>query len=64
MHFILIKFYLFRLFGASTLVPFFVFAYFEGKKYSWNFKEMLKPTASWGPQEDADGNKIDRARLH
>lgn len=51
------------LFGAATLVPFFVFAIQQGRKYSWNFKEMLKPTEFWGPQEDKDGNRIDRSQM-
>lgn len=51
------------LFGAVTLVPFFVFAIIEGKKRSWNFKDLLKVTKYWGPQEDSDGNRIDRSRL-
>lgn len=51
------------IFGASTLIPFFVFAFIEGKKYSWNFKDLLKPTKYWGPQEDSEGNRIDRAQL-
>jgi hypothetical protein len=51
------------LFGASTLVPFIVFAILQGKKYKWNFSELLKPSEYWGPQEDADGNRIDRSQL-
>lgn len=52
------------LFGAVTLVPLLVFGILEGRKYSWNFKQLLKPTEFWGPQEDKDGNRIDRSTLH
>lgn len=51
------------LFGTSTLVPFVVFAIIQGRKYLWNWKILFSPTQFWGPQEDSEGNKIDRSTL-
>lgn len=51
------------LLGAATLVPFFYFFIQQGIKFKWNFKEMMKPTQFWGPQEDKEGNRIDRSQM-
>lgn len=51
------------MFGFATLVPFFVFAIIElvTNKKSW--RDLLKPTERWGPQE-IDGQKIDRTQMN
>lgn len=50
-------------FGLATLVPFIVFAVIELAKYKSNWRDLLRPTERWGPQE-IDGVKIDRTQLN
>lgn len=49
------------LFGASTLVPFVIFAVIEVVKAE-NFMDVFRPTKFWGPAE-VDGEIVDRAAL-
>jgi hypothetical protein len=48
--------------GSATLAPFVIFAVSEIIKTD-NLKSLFKPTPYWGPQESADGRRIDRARM-
>lgn len=50
------------MFGLATLVPFVVFAVVEVAKHKGDWKDLLKPTAEWGPQE-VDGQHIDRTKI-
>ena len=50
------------LMGASTLVPFVVFAIIQTVQNKGSFKDLFKPTANWGPQE-VDGRRVDRTQL-
>lgn len=50
------------MFGLATLVPFVVFAVIEVAKHKGDWKDLLKPTAEWGPQE-VDGQHIDRTKI-
>lgn len=48
--------------GASTLAPFVIFAVIQIIKTD-NYRSLFKPTKYWGPQESADGRRIDRAKM-
>jgi solute carrier family 6 (neurotransmitter transporter, glycine) member 5/9 len=50
------------LFGLSTLLPFVFYAIYMLIK-SDNIRDLLKPTADWGPQE-INGQRVDRARIN
>lgn len=50
------------MFGLATLLPLFIAAGVELAKKKNNFKDLLKPTLQWGPQE-VDGQRVDRSKL-
>ena len=49
--------------GLSTLMPLVVFAITQSVKGKYSFKDLLKPSEHWGPQE-IDGQRIDRTKLN
>lgn len=53
------------MFGLTTLMPFIVFTIIHLVKVAkgkQSFRELLKPTDNWGPQEK-DGVRVDRTQL-
>jgi solute carrier family 6 (neurotransmitter transporter, glycine) member 5/9 len=50
------------MFGAITLMPFLVFAIIQLVKARPNYRDVLRKTEQWGPQE-VDGRRVDRAKM-
>lgn len=48
--------------GLTTLIPFVVFAIIKLTNGKQSFRDLLRPTEQWGPQE-IDGQPIDRSQM-